>query len=342
MSTAALVSGNPIIMKPAEQSSATAFALYERMIRAGFSPDVVHFLPGVGEQIGPLLVQHPHIAQVAFTGSKQVGQTIYKDAAIVRSGQRQMKRVICEMGGKSAIIVDEDADFDEAVTGIVQSAFGFAGQKCSACSRVIVVGLAYDHFVPRLIEAVRSLIIGPAHIPEFTLGPVIDQVAYQRLLSEISTASVNADAKLLFKGELRDGGNFVPPAIFEVTNSTGRLMQEEFFGPILALLRVETFEDALAAATSTEFALTGGVYSRMPSHLEKARLKFRVGNLYINRACTGAMVERQPFGGFGMSGTGIKAGGEGYLRLFVDCRITTENTMRRGFTPELEIKQAST
>ncbi len=333
MTTAALVAGNPVLMKPAEQSSAIAYVLFEHMMVAGFPPDVVQFLPGDGEEIGTYLVEHPQVAQIAFTGSKRVGLQIVERAAITKPAQPQVKRVVCEMGGKNAVIVDDDADLDEAVLGVMHSAFGYAGQKCSACSRVIVVGRAYEHFVQRLTEACKSLTVCGAHLPGCSLGPVIDGDAHKRLLQEIANGKQNAS--LLYLGEVPSNGYFVPPAIFAVTDAKHRLMQEEFFGPVVAVMQVKDFQSALAIATSTEFALTGAVFSRNPSHLDQAQKEFRVGNLYLNRGCTGAMVDRQPFGGFHMSGIGTKAGGPGYLHHFVDMRCVTENTMRRGFTPEL-------
>lgn len=334
MTTAALVAGNPAIMKPAEQSSAIAWELYKRMREVGFPDDVVQLLPGIGEEIGPALVEDPRVAMIAFTGSKAVGLSIVEAAAKTRAGQPQVKRVVCEMGGKNAIIVDDDADLDEAVHGVVESAFGFAGQKCSACSRVLVVGSAGDTFVSRLVEATSSLHVGPAHEAGTYLGPVVDEEAYARLSAVIDDPGEGAT--LLFGGERRPGGHYVAPAIFEVTEPSHMLMQRELFGPVIAVMRVATFEEALEIANGVEFALTGAVFSRSPSHLEEARRRFRVGNLYLNRGSTGALVDRQPFGGFKMSGVGTKAGGPGYLLHFADPRVVTENTMRRGFTPDLE------
>lgn len=333
MTTAALVAGNTVLMKPAEQASGVAYALFQRMLEVGFPPDVVSFIPGRGEEVGRYLVAHPQIAQVAFTGSKRVGLGIIEQAGITRPGQPQVKRVVCEMGGKNAIIVDDNADLDEAVIGVMQSAFGYAGQKCSAGSRVLVVGEAYEPFTARLIEACRSLPMAAAHHPSCRLGPVIDADTHQRLHQVI--AEPGEGATVLYQGEALTGGWFVAPAVFAVQEPSHRLMQEEFFGPILTVMQVQSFVDALEVALSTEFALTGGVYSRTISHLEKARQRFRVGNLYLNRGCTGSLVGRQPFGGFRMSGIGTKAGGPGYLSHFADPRCITENTMRRGFTPDV-------
>ena len=332
MTAAALVAGNTVVLKPAEQSSAAAYALYEHLLATGFPPGAVQFLPGIGEEIGSFLVEHPRVAQIAFTGSKAVGLSIVEAAGRTRPGQAQVKRVVCEMGGKNAVIVDEDADLDEAVRGVVRSAFSYAGQKCSAASRVITVGRAHQPFVARLVEACRSLPVRPAHEPGCLLGPVIDREAFDRLRAVL--ADPGPGATPLFVGEAPAGGLYVPAAVFEVADPSHRLMQEELFGPVLAVYGPCRFEEALAAALATDYALTGSVYSRTPSHLEEAKRRFRVGNLYLNRPCTGAMVGRQPFGGFGMSGLGTKAGGPGYLLNFADPRCTTENTMRRGFTPE--------
>ncbi|MGH7179287.1 MAG: aldehyde dehydrogenase family protein, partial [Tepidisphaeraceae bacterium] len=333
MATASLVAGNPTIMKPAEQSSAIGYGLYERMIAVGFDPRVVQFLPGDGAEVGAALVDHPQVAQIAFTGSKQVGLHIVERASKVQPGQEQVKRVVCEMGGKNAIVVDDDADLDEAVAGVVRSAFGYAGQKCSACSRAVVVGSAYGPFIARLTEAARALAMAPADDPACVLPPVVDRDAYERLTAV--QANPGAGAKPLYVGAKREGGHFVPPAVFEIQDKNHKLMREELFGPVLAVARAETFEQAIELANDSQFKLTGAVFSRSPANLDHARRKFRVGNLYLNRPSTGALVNRQPFGGFGMSGIGTKAGGPGYLLLFADPRVVTENTMRRGMTPEL-------
>ncbi|HEY4223991.1 MAG TPA: bifunctional proline dehydrogenase/L-glutamate gamma-semialdehyde dehydrogenase, partial [Myxococcota bacterium] len=333
MTTAALVAGNTVVMKPAEQSSAIAFGLYEKMRAVGFPADVVHFVPGVGEDIGPALVDHKDIAQIAFTGSKNVGLSIVESAHKTKPGQAQVKRVVCEMGGKNGIVIDDDADLDEAVQGVSKSAFGYAGQKCSACSRVIVVASVADAFIERLQAAAKSITMGPAQLAGTALGPVVDEDAHKRLMGVVQDPG--AGAEKVHVGSAPAGGYFVPPSIFEVKDANHALMQKELFGPVVAVHRVKTFDDALAVACNTEFALTGAVFSRSPAHLDEARKRFRVGNLYLNRGSTGALVERQPFGGFQMSGIGTKAGGPGYLQLFADPRVVTENTMRRGFTPDL-------
>jgi RHH-type proline utilization regulon transcriptional repressor/proline dehydrogenase/delta 1-pyrroline-5-carboxylate dehydrogenase len=332
MTTAALVSGNSVVMKPAEQSSLVSQGLYEKMIEAGFPADVVQFLPGKGETVGAHLVDHPLTAQIAFTGSKAVGLHIVKAAADTKPGQPQVKRVVCEMGGKNAVIVDDDADLDEAVHGVVYSAFGFSGQKCSACSRVLVVGSAYEAFTKRLVEATRSILVGKAQEAGTYVGPVVDAEAHERLMALVNDPGVD----VLFKGDAPGGGYFVPPTIVACQDRDHRVMQDEFFGPFLAVMKVDSFDQGLEVALSTEFALTGAVFSRSPANLDKARKAFRVGNLYLNQGSTGALVGRQPFGGFAMSGVGTKAGGPHYLLHFADPRLVTENTMRRGFTPDLE------
>jgi RHH-type proline utilization regulon transcriptional repressor/proline dehydrogenase/delta 1-pyrroline-5-carboxylate dehydrogenase len=334
MTTAALVTGNTVVMKPAEQSSVIGAKLMEVFQEVGLPPGVVHYLPGVGEEIGPVLVDHPEVALIAFTGSRAVGLHINASAAQMHPGQRQVKRVIAEMGGKNAIIVDDDADMDEAVHGVVESAFGYAGQKCSACSRAIVLEPAHDAFLARLVEATRSLTIGPAEEPGFFLGPVIDEDAFHRLSGAIEKGK--AEARLAFAGDvgaLAGEGYYIAPHVFADVGPHTSLATQEFFGPILAVLRARDLDHALEIANGTEYALTGGLYSRSPANINRVKREFRVGNLYINRKITGALVDRQPFGGFKMSGIGSKAGGPDYLLQFVLPRTITENTLRRGFAP---------
>jgi RHH-type proline utilization regulon transcriptional repressor/proline dehydrogenase/delta 1-pyrroline-5-carboxylate dehydrogenase len=335
MTTAALVAGNTVLIKPAGASTATAYAFYQQLLAAGFPAEVVQFLPGSGAEIGSYLVEHPDIHQIAFTGSREVGLSIIEKAGTTHPGQAEVKRVVCEMGGKNAIIIDADADIDSAIKGVMQSAFSYAGQKCSACSRIIIVGEIYSPFVTKLIESCRSLPIRPSTDPTCRLGPVINQEAYTRLQDII--ANPPDGSELLFVGEDTPSGFFIPPALFEVHEPDNPLLQNEFFGPIITIIRSQTFEEALDIANSTKFALTGGVYSRSPKNMRSARQKYKVGNLYINRGCTGALVGRQPFGGFGMSGIGTKAGGPGYLLHFANPRCITENTMRSGFTPDLQM-----
>jgi RHH-type proline utilization regulon transcriptional repressor/proline dehydrogenase/delta 1-pyrroline-5-carboxylate dehydrogenase len=334
MTSAALVSGNPVIMKPAEQSSIVGAQLMDVYREAGVPTAVLQYLPGRGEEIGPTLVGHPDVALIAFTGSRGVGLSINRLAAETPPGQDHVKRVIAEMGGKNAIIIDADADLDEAVKGVVESAFQYAGQKCSACSRVIVLESIADAFVPRLIEATRSLKIAPAEDPSCFVPPVIDGEAQARIVRLIEQGK--KEAKLLFAAELgalADEGFFVPPTIFGDVPPSAVIAQEEIFGPVLAVLRVRNLDEALEVANGTSYALTGGLFSRSPAHIAEVRRRFRVGNLYINRKITGALVDRQPFGGFKLSGIGSKAGGPDYLQQFLLPRAICENTMRHGFVP---------
>ncbi len=336
MTAAALVTGNPAIMKPAEQSSVIGAKLMEVFQEVGLPPGVVAYLPGIGEEIGPVLVDHPDVALIAFTGSRGVGLHINRQAAEVTPGQQFVKRAIAEMGGKNAILVDDDADMDEAVHGVVASAFGYAGQKCSACSRVIVLDALHDAFVARLIEATRSLKVAPAEDPGCTVGPVIDADAYKRILATIDKSK--SESRLVYAGDagaLKDEGYFIAPHIFDDVNPAASLAQEEIFGPVLAVLRARDLDHALELANGTAYALTGGLFTRSPEHIARVKREFRVGNLYINRKITGALVDRQPFGGFKMSGIGSKAGGPDYLLQFVLPRTITENTLRRGFAPDV-------
>jgi RHH-type proline utilization regulon transcriptional repressor/proline dehydrogenase/delta 1-pyrroline-5-carboxylate dehydrogenase len=325
MTTAAVVTGNTAIMKPAEPAVVIAAKLMEMFEETGAPPGVVNYLPGPGREIGPVLVRHPDVAMIAFTGSLEVGLSIHRAAA--ETPGEHVKHVICEMGGKNAIIVDDDADLDEAIKGVVTSAFGYAGQKCSACSRLIVLESIYDAFLKRLIEATRSLPVGPAEDPGAVIGPVIDANARERILRMI------AGETPAFVGEAPAGGFYVAPRIFADVPPDSPLAQEEIFGPVLAVMRAKDLDEALRIANGVKYALTGGFYSRSPGNIERVRREFRVGNLYINRKITGAVVDRQPFGGFKMSGIGTKAGGPDYLRQFLLARTVTENTMRHGFAP---------
>ncbi|MEX0818346.1 MAG: L-glutamate gamma-semialdehyde dehydrogenase [Pirellulaceae bacterium] len=336
MTTAALTTGNTVIMKPAEQSSIIGARFMEILQQAGSPPGVANFLPGKGEVAGAALVEHPEVALIVFTGSREVGLAINRRAAEVSAeGIGHVKRVIAEMGGKNAIIVDSDADLDEAVMGTVKSAFGYQGQKCSACSRVIVLADVYDAFVRRLVEATRSLEVGPAEYPSTSVGPLIDPAALAKVHEYIAIGRREGQEELAVEvAELAEQGNFVGPHIFTNVSPDSRIAQEEVFGPVLAVIRAENLDEAFRIANSTEYALTGGFYSRSPANLERARREMIVGNLYLNRNITGAIVGRQPFGGLKMSGIGSKAGGPDYLLQFVLPRTITENTMRRGFAPD--------
>ncbi len=335
MTAAALAVGNTVVMKPAEQSSVIASLLMDIANDVDLPAGVLNYLPGRGESVGARLVEHPDVSVIAFTGSRPVGLAINKRAAEVSaSGITHVKHVIAEMGGKNAIIVDGDADLDEAVQGVMRSAFGFQGQKCSACSRAIVLSSVYDSFVSRLVEATRSLQVGPAEDPASNIGPVIDEASRQKVMEYVAIGRQEAREVLAVDvGPLAQQGFFVGPHIFSDAPPDGRLCQEEIFGPVLAVIRVTDLDEAFRIANSTDYALTAGMYSRSPANLDRARRELLVGNLYLNRSITGALVGRQPFGGFKLSGIGTKAGGPDYLLQFVLPRTITENTMRRGFAP---------
>ncbi len=332
MAAAAIVCGNPVIFKPSSLASTIGHSIAEIFEEAGLPAGVFNFCPGRSSVMGDYLVEHPQISLICFTGSMEVGLRIVEKAAKVRPGQAQVKRVIAEMGGKNAIIIDDDADLDEAVIQVLYSAFGFQGQKCSACSRVIVLDQIYDRFVQRLVHAAKDIPIGPAEDPLNYMGPLADESLKQNVLNYIAIAE--QEGKLLVKRtDIPSEGAYVPLVIVDGIKPEHRIAQEEVFGPVLAVMRAKDFDEALNMANSTRFALTGAVFSRSPRNLEKARAEFRVGNLYLNKASTGAMVERQPFGGFKMSGVGSKTGGPDYLLQFMDPRCITENTIRRGFAP---------
>jgi RHH-type transcriptional regulator, proline utilization regulon repressor / proline dehydrogenase / delta 1-pyrroline-5-carboxylate dehydrogenase len=335
MTVAALVAGNTVILKPAEQSPVIAWYLAEILRDAGLPAGTLNYLPGLGEEAGAALVNHPGIHVVAFTGSRDVGLLINRQAAVARAGQDHVKRVIAEMGGKNAIIVDDDSDLDEAVVGVIHSAFGYAGQKCSACSRAIVLEGIYDAFLARLVEAARAVKVGPADDPETLVGPLIDADARRRVLEYQRIAA--REGRIVFQGDagaVTDLGYYVAPLIVADVAPGARVAQEEIFGPVLAVLRAADLDDALRIAHGTPYALTGGLYSRSPANIARASREFLVGNLYINRPITGALVDRQPFGGFKLSGIGTKAGGPDYLLEFLLTRCVTENTMRRGYAPD--------
>ncbi len=285
--------------------------------------------------MGAALVGDPRVAFIAFTGSKEVGLTIIEGAARHQPGQRHVKHVVAEMGGKNAIIVDSDADLDQAIPAIVQSAFGYAGQKCSAASRVIAVGPVADELFGRLAGAAALVPIGHARHLDTVVGPLIDDDAWRRVRGYQELAGREGDV-LLMRKDLPEGGWYVGPTIVVTTRPEARVATEEIFGPILVALRADDLDHALALAGATDYALTGGIFSRSPSHIRRAADEFRAGNLYVNRSITGARVGRQPFGGYGLSGVGTKAGGPDYLLQFVEPRVVTENTIRQGFAPSEE------
>ena len=339
MTAAALVTGNTVVMKPAEQSSVVAMKFLEIIQSSGIPDGVVSFLPGVGEEIGPELVGSPNVDCIAFTGSRPVGLAINEQAAASHISQVGVKHVIAEMGGKNAIIVDSDADLDEAVLGVSQSAFGYAGQKCSACSRVIVLEDAYEEFLARLIEAAKSLKVGPAEDPATDIGPVIDEDSAGRIQKFIEIGETEGRLVLgEVNPELAAKGYYVGPHIFVDVLPDAKIAQQEIFGPVLVVFKAKDMTEALAIANGTDYALTGGCYSRSPANLKRVRQEFAVGNLYLNRPITGALVGRQPFGGFKLSGIGSKAGGPDYLKHFLIPINVTENTLRRGFAPTAEVE----
>jgi RHH-type proline utilization regulon transcriptional repressor/proline dehydrogenase/delta 1-pyrroline-5-carboxylate dehydrogenase len=333
MVTAALVTGNTVIMKPAEQSAVIAAMLMEMFEEAGVPPGVLNFLTGKGSVIGAHLVDHKDVDVIAFTGSREVGLRIWKSAGETRPGQRELKRVICEMGGKNAIIIDSDADLDEAIIDTIYSAFGYQGQKCSACSRLIVLEENYGRVMERLLSAAASLRVGNPEEPGITVGPVIDETSYKRILDYIEIGKTEATLAYQ-KGDVPNNGYFIPPTIFTNVRPDNRVGCEEIFGPVLSVIKVRDLTEAIDVANSTEFALTAGFFSRSPANIERAKAEIIAGNVYINRSCTGAVVGRHPFGGFKMSGGGTKAGGGDYLLNFVVPRVVTENIMRHGFAPE--------
>ena len=333
MTTAALVTGNTVIMKPAEQSAVIGAMLMEIFEEAGVPPGVLNYLPGKGSVMGAHLVDHKDVDLIAFTGSREVGLRIWESAGKTREGQRELKRVICEMGGKNAVIIDADADLDEAIVDTIYSAFGYQGQKCSACSRLIILEEIYPRAMERLVNAAASLRVGNPEEPGITVGPVIDGTAYKRILEYIDIGK--NESQLAFqRADVPQKGFFIPPTIFTNVSPKTRIACEEIFGPVLSVIKARDLDEAFEIANGTEFALTAGFFSRSPANIERAKAEIVAGNVYINRSCTGAVVGRHPFGGFKMSGGGTKAGGADYLLQFVVPRVVTENITRHGFAPE--------
>lgn len=335
MAGAALAAGNTVVFKPARQAAVAAAKVMEIFQDAGFPAGVINFLPGEGGVVGRQLVEHGDVRLVAFTGSQEVGFPVLQSGATVRRGQSYIKKMIVEMGGKNAIIVDDDADLDGAVSAVAESAFMHAGQKCSSCSRVIVLAGVHDEFVARLVAATAAIPVGPAETPATWIGPVIDEAARDRINDCAHTG--RSEGRLAFEGQLPAAcahGWYCPPRIFTHVARNARMAREEIFGPLLCVLRAESFAQALDIANDSPYALTGGVFSRSPAHIEAARREMAVGNLYINRRITGSQVDAQPFGGFKLSGTGVKAGSPDYLLHFMDARCITENTLRSGLVAD--------
>ena len=337
---AAIVTGNTVVLQPANQASVMAARLVSIFEQAGLPAGVLNYLPGTDEGVGDALVQHRHVSIVAFTGNYARGRRIYELAA----AQPGFKKVIAETGGKNGIIIDSDADLDAAIKGVLECAFGYAGQKCSACSRAIVVAPAYDRFVERLLEAARSKGTGPADEPTTAVPPVIDKAAFERISAMIAagkqeaTCAVEIDAAQQI--EASGGGFYIGPTVFTDVRPDARVAREEVFGPVLAIIKVADIEEAIRVFNDCDYALTGGIYSRSPANLERARGECACGNFYINRGITGAKVDLQPFGGFRSSGVDSKVGGPDYLLQFCEPRTITENTLRRGFAPSEEVQEA--
>lgn len=320
---AAMVTGNTVLLKPASATPIIAYKFLEVLEEAGMPKGVVNYIPGPGSEVGDYLVDHPRTRFISFTGSREVGTRIFERAAIIQDGQKWLKRTILEMGGKDTIVVDSEADLELAAESIVQSAFGFSGQKCSACSRAVIHEDVYDQVKDRVVELTKELTVGDPTDNTHFMGPVIDQGAYNKIMEYVEIGK--SEGELLVGGEGDDSkGWFVNPTIFGDVDPEARLMQEEIFGPVLALSKAKSFDEAIDIANNTDYGLTGAVITNNREHLEQAREDFHVGNLYFNRGCTAAIVGYQPFGGFNMSGTDSKAGGPDYLIQHMQGKTTSE------------------
>ncbi|KPC72551.1 1-pyrroline-5-carboxylate dehydrogenase [Thermoactinomyces vulgaris] len=323
MTTAAVVAGNTVVLKPATPTNVIAYKFMEILKEAGLPDGVVNYVPGPGREVGEYFVTHPKTRFISFTGSREVGLRINELAAKTVPGQKWIKRVVAEMGGKDSIVVDSDCDIDLAVDSIVKSAFGFSGQKCSACSRAIIHQDVYDEVLEKVVAKTKELNVGEAQTLGIDLGPVVDDKAYNKILEYIEIGK--QEGRLMAGGGKAEGnGYFIQPTVFADVAPDARIAQEEIFGPVVAFIKAKDFEDALAIANNTDYGLTGAVISRNRMHLERAREEFFVGNLYFNRKCTGALVGVHPFGGFNMSGTDSKAGGRDYLLLFTQAKLVSE------------------
>jgi len=360
MLTAPLVCGNTVLIKPAEQSSLTAYELIKLLLKAGFPPESFAFLPGRGSEVGETLVEHPKVSVVSFTGSLEVGQSILnkinsrppkakekpQNSMALKttakglktsidsspgSMQTNFKKAILEMGGKNAIVIDSSADLDLAVKGVTESAFGFQGQKCSACSRVILLENIYEKFISRWIPAIESLVIGDPKNPESSLGALVDETSAKRIKEFLNKQKET----VIYKRAREESLSHLFPRVYLTQNPHSDLMQEELFAPVVTCFKVKSIEQAIDVLNQTPFGLTAGLYSRHPGHIELFKSQADVGNIYINRNCTGAIVKRHPFGGRKSSGLGSKAGQADYLKQFLQAKVVTENQMRRGFSPEL-------
>lgn len=324
MTVASVVTGNTVVMKPSSDAPTIAFKFFEILEEAGLPPGVVNFMTGSGAEVGDVVVDHPKTRYVAFTGSKEIGLRINERAAKVHEGQLWIKRVVAEMGGKDAIIVADDANLDEAATGVVQAAFGFQGQKCSACSRVIIDAKVYDPMLEKIAEQTEKIKVGdPANVAT-TMSAVINEKAFKTINEYIEKGKAEGGRLLSGGGSDGEQGFFIEPTVIADVKPGATIEQEEIFGPVLAVIKAKDFDDALNIANDTQFGLTGAVYSADEDRLERARREFHVGNLYLNRKCTGALVGVHPFGGFNMSGTDSKAGGHDYLALFLQAKVSSE------------------
>jgi 1-pyrroline-5-carboxylate dehydrogenase len=331
MTAASFVTGNTVVLKPSSDAPVIAYKFFELLEEAGLPPGVVNFLVGAGSEVGDVIVDHPLTRYVAFTGSKEVGLRINERAAKAHDGQIWIKRVVAEMGGKDAIIVDADTDLDDAATGVVASAFGFQGQKCSACSRAIIHSDVYDSMLERIAERTAKLKVGDPLDPSTSMSAVINAKAFKTISRYIEWGQEDGGRLIAGGGSDGEQGFFIEPTVLADVKPGDRVEQEEIFGPVLACIRARDFDEALQIANDTEYGLTGAVYTNDPEKLERARREFHVGNLYLNRKCTGALVGVHPFGGFNMSGTDSKAGGRDYLGLFMQAKLVSEK-IRPGYS----------
>src|SRR5689334_896936 len=326
MTVASVVTGNTVVLKPSSDSPAIAFKFFEILEEAGLPPGVVNFMTGSGAEVGDVVVDHPKTRYVAFTGSKEVGLRVNERAAKVHDGQIWIKRVVAEMGGKDAIIVADDADLDEAATGVVQSAFGFQGQKCSACSRAIIDTRVYDTMLEKIADRTAKIKLADPTEQSTTMSAVINEKAFKAINSYIEKGKSEGGRVLIGGGSDGEQGFFIEPTVIADVKPGATIEQEEIFGPVLAVIKADNYDNALEIANDTQFGLTGAVYSNDEAKLDRARQEFHVGNLYLNRKCTGALVGVHPFGGFNMSGTDSKAGGRDYLLLFLQAKVSSERT----------------
>src|SRR5688572_17884569 len=324
MTVASVVTGNTVVLKPSSDAPAIAYKFFELLEEAGMPPGVVNFMTGSGAEVGDVIVDHPKTRYVAFTGSKEVGLRINERAAKVHEGQLWIKRVVAEMGGKDAIIVAGDADLDEAATGVVQSAFGFQGQKCSACSRAIIDASVYDAMLDKIVERTAKIKLADLSDPSTNMSAVINEKAFKSINAYIEKGRAEGGRLVAGGGSDGEQGFFIEPTVIADVNPQSTIEQEEIFGPVLAVIKAQNYDDALQIANDTQFGLTGAVYSQDEAKLARARKEFHVGNLYLNRKCTGALVGVHPFGGFNMSGTDSKAGGRDYLLLFLQAKVSAE------------------